>query len=468
MLARSMSPSRPSAARRLLRLLVALGLAAGCRPAADPRPDLVLISVDTLRPDPLVCYGGDDGVGAALCALGDEGVRFTWAFATAPSTAPSVASLLTSRLPYAHGVTERARSALDPGVATLAERLAEVGYATGAFVANPVLARGRGFERGFAVYDDRMIRPERNRGLLEREAGELTDAALAWARVAPRPRFLWIHYQDPHGPYDPPDAPPAWDAAEAPRLPVLDDHSGWGGIPAYQVLGAVRSAAAYARRYAAEIAWLDRHLARLVTGLDALGPRPAILLTADHGEAFGEDDFWLAHGHSLGVDQIRVPLLWRPARPIEGRVETAPVSTLDVLPTLLAAAGVAVPEDAAGRVLGADAAAPRTIFAEHRLRVAAVAGDRYYARDRVPLPGPVPEPVTGGAIPPLPPRALRLAASGAWSAADYEPAPVGAEPALEAAVAELLAAAAGAPGAGGAASLDPATREALRALGYLE
>src|SRR5262249_46218922 len=158
---------------------------------------------------------------------------------------------------------------------------------------NPALVKGRGMEQGFAVYDDRMQRRERNREVLEREAKELTDAALAWVHTARAPWFLWVHYQDPHGPYEPPDAGLAEDAADArahAALPLLTDESGWHGIPSYQVLGAARDPATYERRYAAEIRWIDRQLARLVVGVDASGNRPGIVLTADHGEAFGEDD----------------------------------------------------------------------------------------------------------------------------------------------------------------------------------
>jgi arylsulfatase len=460
--------------RRRCTALAALALlaaiASGCGREELARPNLVLISIDALRPDRLACYGGAAGVGTALCALGDAGVRYAWAFSAAPSTPPSIASLLTSRLPRDHGVAEVATSRLADEAVTLAEALAAGGYATAAFVANPVLARGRGFEQGFAVYDDQMRQRERNRPLFEREAREVTDAALAWVRVARSPWFLWIHYQDPHGPYEPPDAGVARDAGTAQdgsALPVLADQSGWRGIPAYQVLDEARAPATYEARYADEIRYLDGQLARLFAGLDAREGRPAILVTADHGEAFGEDEFWFAHGHSLAIDQIRIPLFWRPSEPEPGRVVATPVSNLDVAPTLLAAAGLPRPASfdgipLAAREVGSDVA---PIFAEHRLRVAAVVGKHYYARDRRPLAAPEPEPVTGGLVPPLPPRTAALAADGRF--AGYTPIAADAAPALEALVAAFLAQ----PAASGAASqrvLDEPTHEALRALGYLE
>jgi arylsulfatase A-like enzyme len=461
-------------ARRCGTAFVALallaGIVSGCGRGEVARPDLVLISIDTLRPDRLACYGGAADVGTALCALGDAGVRYAWAFSAAASTPPSIASLHTSRLPRDHGVAEVATSHLADETVTLAEALATAGYATAAFVANPVLAHGRGFEQGFAVYDDKMKRRERNRPLFEREARELTDAALAWVRVARSPWFLWIHYQDPHGPYATPYAAIARDAdteQDASALPVLADESGWRGIPAYQVLDDARMPATYEARYADEIRHLDAQLARLFAGLDARERRPSILLTADHGEAFGEDEFWFAHGHSLAIDQIRIPLFWRPSEPEPGRVVATSVSNLDVAPTLLAAAGLPGQPSFDGIPLAAREAGPDAapIFAEHRLRVAVVMGNHYFARDRRPLVEPEPEPVTGGLIPPLPPRTATLAVDGRFSG--YTPVAADATPALEALVAAFLAQ----PPASGAASqrvLDDASREALRALGYLE
>ncbi len=353
-------------------LLVGL-LSLGCASGDDPQPCLLLITIDTLRADRLACYGGDPEIGTGICALANQGTRFVWSFSPAPSTAPSIASILTSSWPSSHGVTQFATTALSESARTLAESLRDAGYDTAALVSNPVLRRGRHFERGFAIYDDRMTRQEPNRpDLQEREAGEITDAALAWLRVAERPWFLWIHYQDPHGPYQPPHAPRRRDLPDASPLPLLKDHSGYQGIPAYQALPGLRSLPAYEERYRDEIRHVDLHVARLVAGADALGPQPWVVLTADHAEAFGEDGYYFAHGHSVGLDQIRVPLLVRPAESGTGWVSTRPVSGVDVAPTLLRAAGLPAPESFQGEPLplassdeGEDL---RTLVAEHRAR----------------------------------------------------------------------------------------------------
>ncbi len=459
---------RPRAS--LPALLLAL-LAAGCAETRAARPDVLLISVDTLRPDRLACYGGDERVGAALCDLARTGTRFVWAFAAAPATAPSIASLLTSQYPSEHGVSEFARTTLAEEAVSVAELLRDAGYATAAFVSNPVLDRRRRFDQGFDVYDQEMTRSERNRpGFREREAAATTRAALAWARSAPRPWFLWVHFQDPHGPYEPPGAARRRDPEGGQPLPRLDDHSGYGGIPAYQVLPGLSTVEAYEQRYVDEIRYLDVHLGLLVAGLDALGAPPFVALTADHAEAFGEDGYYFAHGHSLGLDQIRVPLLVRPTTLSEARVSTLPVTTLDVAPTLLAAAGVPLPPGLRGRPLplrlGEEAAAePRSFFAEHRLRQAVVVGRSYYASDRAGLDAPRADRISGGALRPLPPRTARLGEEG--EPAPYVRARAEIARAFEAELARLPRLA-GATAPAGDETLDAATREALRALGYLE
>jgi arylsulfatase A-like enzyme len=408
--------------------------------APEQRPNLLLISVDTLRADALACYGGPPDVGTALCALADAGTRYVWAFSTAPTTSPSVASLLTSRWTPEHGVTQNLATHLADEHTTLAEVLRDGGYATAGIVSNPMLHASRRLQRGFEHFDQRMARRELNRpGFAERAAGDTTDAALDWVRDQARePWFLWVHYQDPHGPYAPPHAADRPDPPGAAALPVLDDDSGRHGIPAYQALPGLRSRAAYEQRYHQEIRYLDGQVARLIHAIDALGERPGVLLTADHGEAFGEDDFYFAHGQSAGLEQIRVPLLWRPPPGGAGKgVLHGAVSLVDVAPTLLRAAGLEVPPRFVGRALQDPAASDRPLFAESKRQAAIVLGDAYYARDRKPgarsdMEG---RPWDSG-HPLLPPRSAQLGDAPALPA--YSPA--AAEPPLEPHLARFLAA----------------------------
>jgi arylsulfatase len=449
---------------------IATLLALGCTSHGDERPALLLITVDTLRPDRLACYGGPPDIGTGICAIAEQGTRFVWSFSPAPSTAPSIASILTSSWPSSHGVTQFAATILSEQARTLAESLSDAGYDTAAFVANPVLRRGRQLEQGFAIYDDRMTRREPNRPeLREREAGEVTDAALAWLRVARRPWFLWVHYQDPHGPYQPPRATRRRDPPDATPLPLLSDHSGYQGIPAYQALPGLRSLEAYEQRYQDEIRHVDLHVARLLAGADAIGPRPWVVLTADHAEAFGEDGYFFAHGHSVGMDQIRVPLLVRPATPGPAGVATRPVSGVDVAPTLLRAAGLPIPDSFQGNPLplrGEEASEPiRTLVAEHRARAAVVVGSTYYARDRHPIAPKTPDAITGGVLLPLPPRIAKLETDG--RPAEYRAVPEQKLAQLEALLARFLRSGPESE-THQAPRLTETEREALSALGYLE
>ncbi len=459
-----------------------LGLVS-CGERAPQLPNLLLITVDTLRADRIACLGGPAGVGEALCGLAADGLRYRWALSTAASTAPSIASLLSSRYPSQHGVSEFALTAMARETQSVAELLGAAGYRTGAVISNPVLVGERGFDQGFGYWDTQMNRSEPNRpGYQERDAQHATDAALAWLGDGDGPWFLWIHYQDPHGPYAPPGAPAPRDEPGGERLRLLGDHSGRGGIPLYQRLGEARAPATYQNRYLDEIRYLDEHIGRLLNAVHQLPGRTGIALTADHGEAFGEDGYWFAHGHSLALDQLHVPLFWRPpdlAAQARGREISRPVSGVDIAPTLIAAAGLPLPEAFEGRPLptaasepaqgsgAAAGAAPRALFAEHRLRAAIVLGSHYLARDRRPLAGPVADPISGGWLSPLPARRAELGGA----APPLAPPPAGSaalDLALEALLADFLAREGAAAVSGPGPALSPEARAALAALGYLQ
>jgi arylsulfatase A-like enzyme len=270
---------------------------------------------------------------------------------------------------------------LQPEVPALAAILGGAGFATAAVVSNPILRRAAGFDQGFEHYDWL-----RQRGEPKARGDQVTDAALARVdalSLAPHGRlFLWVHYLDPHGPYLPPEAtrqlfPTA--AFEADRdVPLLPrgNHSGRGGVPAYQQKGrspVSRDGRDYLARYAAEVRFMDGEVARLLEGLTERGilARAVVVLTADHGEALaGDHGFYFSHGNGQTQDQVHVPLVVRwPGCPA-GETVGRPVSTLDVVPTVLARLGIPVPT---GHTMdGSDllGAGPQLVYGEGRRQVA--------------------------------------------------------------------------------------------------
>jgi arylsulfatase len=322
----------------------------GPGPATEAPPaaaHLLLVTVDTLRADHLGCYGGTLDLTPQIDALAAESVRFTAAYSPAPFTLPAVGALMTGRYPEAVGLRHNL-SRLSPGMSTLAAQLRERGFETAAVVSNPVLAARSRLDRGFDRYDAAVQERETNRAAAERGARATTDAALevlsqlGAGRESPAPFFLWVHYQDPHGPYTPPGAlrESYLEAARmapdgARELPALAGWRGQGGIPAYQFLTPRREAAWYRAGYAGEVRHVDDEVGRLLRGLRerGLSNQTTIVFTADHGEALGERDYWFAHGEHLDDPAIRVPLLVRAPGLAPGRRdETA--SLVDVLPTV--------------------------------------------------------------------------------------------------------------------------------------
>jgi arylsulfatase len=361
----------PRVAAAALAALLAL---AGCGEDAAPRATapklLLLLTVDTLRADHLGAYGSELGLTPNLDALAAESLVFETTYAPAPFTVPSLAALHTGRHPLELGLQLNVSSITDD-VGTLAEAFAARGWKTAAVVSNVVLRGREDLGRGFEIYDDTLLQVEAVRRWPERIASQTTDAALdiveIWrsdSGVAERPLLLWVHYQDPHGPYTPPEG---WrerytglerGRAEPARLPEVASPHGEGGIPHYQRIGDEDEVAFYRAGYDAEIAYMDQELGRLLDALRERGLLERVVFAADHGEALGEHDFWFAHGHHLTDEALHVPLFLKLPGLSPGRRGDV-TSLLDLLPTLLGAVlGETAPEGLTGRDLlapGADA-----------------------------------------------------------------------------------------------------------------
>jgi arylsulfatase A-like enzyme len=289
------------------------------------RPNVLLITIDTLRGDRLGCYGDRDAVTPVLDALAAGGVRFPDAVAHVPLTLPSHATILTGVTPLKHGVRDNAGFVLGPSLRTLAEQFGAGGYETAAFVSGFPVHRRFGLARGFETYDDRFpqggdpARPP----YVERRADQTMAAATAWlARRSGedrRPFFIWLHLFDPHAPYDPPE-------------PYRSRFS--------------------ARPYDGEVAFTDAQIGILLDQLARadLRDQTLILATSDHGEGLGEHGE-PTHGLFIYDSTIRVPLIVSGPGVPKGRTVGSLARGIDIAPTLLDLAHVAALTEAEGRSL---------------------------------------------------------------------------------------------------------------------
>lgn len=310
---------------RALALAAMLLTVVACRQAEPVVQSVVLVTLDTTRADALGCYRDDDlGHTPRLDALARESLVFDRARTVAPLTLPAHASMMTGLWPPAHGVRDNGLRPLPSAAVTLAERAREAGLQTAAFVAAVVLDPLFGLDQGFEVYDapsraDEQPGAQVSGTMLQRPAGEVLDAALAWlaARDAKRPFLLWVHLFDPHRPLAAPE----------------EFVSLAGGDP-----------------YLAEVAVVDRAVGRLLAALAADGvlDETLVLVVGDHGESQGEHGEE-THGVYCYESTLRVPFLVRyPDGHRAGERSTGAVSVADVQPTVLAALGLAGGEDVDG------------------------------------------------------------------------------------------------------------------------
>lgn len=316
--------------------------------APGPAPHVLVYVVDCLRADHVGAYGYARPTTPHFDALARHAVVFEQAWSCASWTKPSVACLLTGLPGVRHGA-RTLDDALDPGVTTLAEVFGRAGYASAAFVDNPfVSAASFGLTRGFDSVRQAPAAPgRRNVNSLEGDAFKLQRALAPWLLAHADRRFLlYAHSIDLHAEY-------------RPRPPFTRLFTRPGAAPRDVDL------------YDAELRANDEAFGRLVALLRRVGlyERTLIVLTADHGEEFGEHGAW-RHGHTLNQGLLQVPLIVKLPGPTRaGRRVADPVSNVDVLPTLLDLAGLPRPAGVEGRSLrplveGRARAARRTIFAE--------------------------------------------------------------------------------------------------------
>jgi arylsulfatase A-like enzyme/Tfp pilus assembly protein PilF len=291
----------------------------GCHQTNPPRPNILIITVDTLRADRVGSYGYTSGLTPNVDALAKDAIVFERAVAQVPLTLPSHTAIFTGTYPFHNGVQDFTAQPLSDRFRTLAESLKDHGYATGAVVSSFVLDRSWGLARGFESYDDAFAGQEflqKNIGLVERRAEDSVNHALSWLEFHHnQPFFLWLHLYDPHSPYNPPE-------------PFRTK---------------------YAKQlYDGEIAYADSQLGRLFSWLkespSGLYDNTLIVFLSDHGESLGEHGE-KEHGFFVYDSTVRVPLFLKPPKKAGfalQRVADA-VETIQVGPTVLDLAGVEDP-----------------------------------------------------------------------------------------------------------------------------
>jgi arylsulfatase A-like enzyme len=346
---------------------------------AESGSNVILIIADTLRDDALTARLQRDPAASGMARLAADGVRFENAYAQSSWTRPSVATIMTSLYPTAHGATHK-MDPLPDDVTTLAEALRDRGYWTAGVVSNINVAPIFNFQQGFgeytylepdfyfgasdsatrlAIYKGLRVARERLLGSYIYFNNYYQDAEILGRAVAewleqepPQPFFLLIHYMDTHDPYF--------------EIP----YDGRGVARVNNPNPAAARAAGLRKLYDENVGYLDAHLAKLLAQLQERGlyEKSIVALVADHGEEFQEHGGWW-HGTTLYEEQLRVPLvIKRAGESTPGTTEKIAARTLDVAPTLMVAAGVAVPEEFTGRDLFAQEANDgEPMFAEEEL-----------------------------------------------------------------------------------------------------
>ena len=314
--------------RRTLGFIVVSGLLAAvvaCAPGvkkSDIPGDVLIVTLDTARADRFSYAGPSPVTTAATDAVAAEGAAFLTAVAPSPITLVSHASLFTGQNPFMHGVRNNGDFALAPEAITLAELLVGEGWTTAAFLGAAVLDRRYGLDQGFLTYDDTMtgIDATGMAAYARRPGNEVVDAALSWLGSAGTDRtFVWVHLYDPHAPYEPPEP-------ERSRFPDSP--------------------------YDGTVAFTDRMVGRLLDGYRRLGryEDALVVIAADHGESLNEHQE-RAHGVFVYDATVRIPLVMRGPGIAPGARIPSQVGLIDVMPTVLALAGMEVPATVGGRDL---------------------------------------------------------------------------------------------------------------------
>ncbi|MCX6349827.1 MAG: sulfatase [Candidatus Aureabacteria bacterium] len=338
--------------RHCLSLLIGGLLFLACSPpGGEHQPNVILISIDTIRPDHLSVSGYARPTSPFLDRLAARGWIFRKCSSTSSWTAPAMASLFTGLYPRSHGVRHGAvrqgtivnQERLDDSFLTLAEALKARGYATFGVSTNGHVTSETGMAQGFDTFTSLWFA---DAAAAHRAALGLKDKI-----AASRPYFFWIHYFDPHAPYLPREP---WLSRYSPNPALARE---WGGkdmrelrLERGEILRHPELVSTLVDLYDAEINYTDGFLERLFNEVVAL-ENSLVIVTSDHGESFGEHGD-LGHGESLFEEEIAVPLIVvLPRGGRKGKTVESPVSLIDVFPTVLDFLGCPAPSRVEGRSL---------------------------------------------------------------------------------------------------------------------
>jgi arylsulfatase A-like enzyme/tetratricopeptide (TPR) repeat protein len=292
------------------------------------KPNVILMTLDTTRADHLACYGYPDVKTPHLDSLARRGVLFEQAATNSPLTLPAHCSILTGMYPTYHGVRINGNTALNEEQTTIAEVLSAQGYQCGAFMGAFVLDGRWGLKQGFQHYDDQFDLKKYKHidlGAVQRPGNEVMDATLDWLEEQKSsPFFAWIHFYDPHTPYEPPE-------------PYLSEYGPRG----------------LAGLYDGEIAFMDQQIGRCLSWIEnnGLDESTILVLVGDHGEGLGSHGEG-THGYFIYDYAIHVPLIIvTPFESLQGLRVSSQVRIIDIFPTLLEMASITPPAETQGRSL---------------------------------------------------------------------------------------------------------------------
>jgi arylsulfatase A-like enzyme len=346
-------------------LLVSLAVILACntpptRPAVKieplpPQSNIVLITIDTLRADHLSAWGYMRQTSPNIDRLAAEGVRFDQAAVQWPKTTPSFASIFTATYAKDNGIVRTAGQPISCQFLTFPEVLKKQGYTNIAIVANAAVGSEFFFNQGFDQYIETWKLPHGADNADPNRAEAVTNLAVSQLeklQKSGKPYFLWVHYLDPHFPYEPP--PGARDKFQndshfdpSVQVPPSDKpKQQMFGVGSEHILEGHTDLAFYLARYDAEIAYTDSQIGRLLDEMkkrNMLG-KTLTAFTADHGESLGDHGYYFDHGRFSFQTCLHVPLVLHYPGVIKPRVDKQPAELIDLAPTLLEAAGVALPQ----------------------------------------------------------------------------------------------------------------------------